>query len=284
MSEGKPDKPVPQPDGEQGMRDRAAYDSLIYETAGPLAVVRLNRPDRYNALDASMGRDLLDAVLRVSHDPALRALMITGQGRAFCAGGDVKAFVEAGAEVPAYADRLTVDLHAAVSKLMRMEKPSLAAVNGPAAGAGFSLAMTCDLVVASEEASFTLAYTQIGASPDGSSTFTLPRILGVRRAMELALTNRTLNAQEAVAWGLANRLLPAEGFEREARRIAAQLAAGPTRAFGQVKALLYHSFHESLEGQLEREARAIVDASRSEDFREGTRAFVEKRQPGFKGK
>ena len=261
-----------------------SYEALIVQQEGPVAVVRLNRPERYNALNDTMSRELLDMAVAVSHDPAIRALMLTGQGKAFCSGGDIKEFVAAGDRIPQFADRLTVDLHAYVSKIMRMGKPVVAAVNGPAAGAGFSLAMACDLVVASSEAVFTMAYTGIGASPDGSSTFTVPRLVGLRRALELALTNRLLTAEEALAWGLVNRVFPAASFEADALAFVRELAAGPTFAYGKVKELLYHSLSEGLESQMELEARAIVAAARTADFREGTRAFVEKRKPEFKGK
>lgn len=260
-----------------------SYETLILDRQGPVVVVRLNRPERYNALNEAMGRDLLDMAIELSHDSAVRAVMITGAGKAFCSGGDIKGFVEAGDAIGRHADRLTVDLHAAVSKMMRMAKPVVAAVNGPAAGAGFSLAMACDLVVASADAPFTLAYTGIGAAPDGSSTFSLPRVVGLRRALELALTNRVLSAQEALDWGLINRVFPAASFMGDALAFVRQLAEGPTFAYGKVKELLYHSLSEALETQMELESRAIVAASRTADFREGTRAFVEKRKASFKG-
>jgi 2-(1,2-epoxy-1,2-dihydrophenyl)acetyl-CoA isomerase len=260
-----------------------SYETLIVQTEGPVAIVRLNRPERYNALNDVMGRELLDLAVKVSHDPALRAMMLTGSGKAFCSGGDVKEFVAAGDRIPEFAERLTVDLHAFISKLVRMGKPVVAAVNGPAAGAGFSLAMACDLVVASSEALFTMAYTGIGASPDGSSTFTVPRLVGLRRALELAITNRALGAEEALNWGLVNRVFPAASFEADALAFVRALAAGPTFAYGKVKELLYHSLSEHLESQMELESRAIVAAARTADFREGTRAFVEKRKAKFKG-
>ncbi len=259
------------------------YETLDFSAEGPVAVVRLNRPERYNALNAQMAKELLDMTVRIAHDSAYRALMITGTGKAFCSGGDVKGFVEAGDAVPEQAERMTVDLHAFVSKLVRLGIPVLGAVNGPAAGAGFSLAMACDLIVASSDAFFTMAYTRIGASPDGSSTFTVPRLLGMRRALELAITNRVLSPEEALEWGLINRVVPAENFEQEALAFAQELAAGPTFAYGKVKELMYHSLNQNLESQMELETRAIVAAARSKDFREGTRAFVEKRKPAFQG-
>jgi 2-(1,2-epoxy-1,2-dihydrophenyl)acetyl-CoA isomerase len=260
------------------------YETLIFEPQGALALVRLNRPERYNALNEVMGRDLLDVALRISHDPAFRAMVITGMGTAFCSGGDIKSFVAAGDAIPQYVDKLVIDLHAFISRIIRMPKPVIAAVNGPAAGAGFSLALACDLAVASSEAVFTMAYTGIGASPDGSSTYTVPRLVGLRRGLELALTNRRLSAQEALDWGLVNRIFPATSFEADAMAFARELAAGPTSAFGNVKALMYHSLNEHLESQMELEARAITAASRTQDFREGTRAFVEKRKAEFRGK
>lgn len=259
------------------------YETLEYAPDGAVAVVRLNRPERYNALNARMGEELLDVAVRVLHDDSLRAMLITGAGRAFCAGGDIKSFVEAGDGIAELTDRMTVPLHAYVSKIVRMPKPVVAAVNGPAAGAGFSIAMAADLVAASEDAVFTFAYTGIGASPDGSSTFTVPRLIGMRRALELALTNRTLSAAEALDWGLVNRVLPAEGFGEAALAWARELASGPTLAYGKVKSLLYHSLSESLEAQMELETRAIAASSRTRDFREGTRAFVEKRPAEFAG-
>jgi 2-(1,2-epoxy-1,2-dihydrophenyl)acetyl-CoA isomerase len=165
-----------------------------------------------------------------------------------------------------------------------MRKPVVAAVNGVAAGAGFSIAMACDLVLASAEAVFTVAYSRIGASPDGSMTYFLVRQLGTRRAMELYLTNRVLTAQEAAAWGLVTEVLPAAGFLDAALERAAQLAAGPTAAYGLAKELFYQSFNNQLETQLELEARGIIAASRTADFREGTQAFSEKRQPTYQGR
>jgi len=260
-----------------------SYETLLFQPEGPVALVRLNRPERYNALNDVMGRELLDVAVEISHNPAYRVMVLTGMGKAFCSGGDIKSFVEQGDQISRHVERMVVDLHAYISKIIRMAKPVIAAVNGPAAGAGFSLAMACDLVLASSESVFTMAYTGIGASPDGSSTFTIPRLVGLRRALELALTNRVLSPPEALDWGLINRVIPAVHFEADVLAFARILAEGPTVAYGHVKSLMYHSLNEHLESQMELEARAITNAARTKDFREGTKAFVEKRKAEFKG-
>ncbi|HUJ73674.1 MAG TPA: enoyl-CoA hydratase-related protein [bacterium] len=260
------------------------YTTLELSKDGPVAVLRLNRPAQYNALDHHMTPELLEAILEIKDDPAIRALVLTGTGTAFCAGGDVKAFAQQGAGVSRYIERMVVPLHAFVSHLVRMAKPVVAAVNGVAAGAGMSLALACDLVVARADAVFTAGYSRIGASPDGSMTYFLVRQIGVRRAMELYLTNRVLTAQEALAWGLVTRVAPAETFLQDAQALARELAAGPTVAYGHAKALFAHGLNQSLETQLELEARDIADCARTQDFQEGVKAFAEKRKAEFKGR
>lgn len=261
-----------------------AYETIELSREGPVAVLRFNRPESYNAIDHRMAPDLQEAAIEVQADEAVRALLITGEGSAFHAGGDVKAFVGQGEDVSTYIDRMVIPFHAFISHLVRMPKPVVAAVNGVAAGAGFSIAMACDLVLAHPEAVFTAAYSRIGASPDGSMTYFLVRHLGTRRAMELYLTNRVLTAEEARDWGLVTQVLPAEGFLDAAMEQARTLAEGPTVAYGLAKNLFYHSLNNQLETQLELEARGIIAASRTEDFREGTRAFAEKRKANYRGR
>ncbi len=259
------------------------YETIVVEQDGPLAILRFNRPQQYNAVNPLMAEEIADAVVGVGNNADARALMITGEGGAFSSGGDIK-FFRSPAFTPNVIERMVADLHAYISRLIRLPKPVIAAVNGPAAGAGFSLAMVCDLVVVHPEAVFTMGYTKIGASPDGGSTFCLGRLLGVRRALELTLTNRVLTAEEAVEWGLATRVLSGEKFFEEAKGFAMELANGPTLAFGRSKELLYHSVNHQLETQLELEARGIINSMRTADFDEGTGAFVEKRTPTFGGK
>jgi 2-(1,2-epoxy-1,2-dihydrophenyl)acetyl-CoA isomerase len=261
-----------------------AYETIELSRDGAVAVLRFNRPESYNAINHVMAAELLEAVIDVQDDPAARALLLTGSGTAFHAGGDVKAFVAAGDDVGRYVDRTVIPFHAFVSRLVRMPKPVVAAVNGVAAGAGFSIAMACDLVLAHADAVFTAAYSRIGASPDGSMTYFLVRHLGMRRAMELYLTNRVLSAAEALDWGLVTQVLPAQGFAEAALEQARALAAGPTVAYGFAKDLFYHSLNHELETQLELEAKRIVAATRTTDFREGTRAFVEKRPARYVGR
>ncbi len=213
--------------------------------------------------------------------------MITGAGKAFCAGGDLKAMkAEADAHGTAgpFLKRLTVPVHGAIATIARMEKPVVAAVNGPAGGFGFSLALACDLVVAAESAVFTMAYTRAGLAPDGGSTFFLPRIVGPKRAFDLIANNPVLSAPEARDLGIVNEVLPDAAFAADARAYATRLAAGPTLALGAAKRLLALSPDASLEGQMEHERRAIAACARTEDFREGVAAFVDKRAPAFEGR
>jgi len=256
---------------------------LIFEVKDRVATITINRPDRYNALTIRMVEKLLELISACDEDRRIRAVVLTGAGQAFCAGGDVREFVERIETLSPYLKRLLAFFHGAVSGMNRMSKPVIAAVNGVAAGAGMSLAMACDLVVAAESARFTMAYSKIGATPDGSSTYFLPRLVGLRRALELTYTNRVLTAKEAEAWGLVNRVVPDAEFPAAVNALAAELAAGPTLALGRTKQLLLMSGHESLETQMENETQLIALSSKTADFREGIKAFVEKRKPIFSG-
>jgi 2-(1,2-epoxy-1,2-dihydrophenyl)acetyl-CoA isomerase len=257
---------------------------LSFGVEGGVARLVLDRPDAANAIDLALARALMDAAIRCDEDPRVRAVLLTGNGKLFCAGGDLKSFATQGDALPAALKELTVHLHAAISRFTRMRAPLVVAVNGAAAGAGLSLASTGDLVLAAESAKFTMAYTAAGLAPDGSSTWTLPRLIGLRRTQELMLTNRLLTATEAQAWGLVTRVVPDAGLAGEAAALAHKLAAGPTLAFGRVKSLLLGSFAEGLETQMEHEARAIAACAGSADGREGIRAFLDKRAAVFEGK
>ena len=260
-----------------------SFETLLYETRDGVAYITLNREDAANAINLQMGRDLMLAALRCDEDPGVRAVLIRAQGKIFCAGGDLGSFSSAGEGMPRLLKELTTYLHAAISRFARMSAPVVAAVHGSAAGAGFSLACASDLLVCAESAKFTLAYTRVGLTPDGSSTYYLPRLIGARRALELMLTNRVLSSQEALAWGLVNRVVADDQLAQESEGLARQLATGPTLAFGGVKQLLLSSANESLETQMEHEARAIADAARSSDAREGIEAFFAKRRAKFNG-
>ncbi len=259
-------------------------EMILVDVDGPVARITLNRPESANGLTLSMSRELLQAAIRCDEDPSVRAIVLTGAGKLFCAGGDLKSFAEFGDGLGAALKEMTVYLHGAISRLARGDAPVIVAVNGTAAGAGMSLAVAGDLAIASESAKFTMAYTAAGLSPDGSSTFFLPRLIGVRRSQELMLTNRRLSAAEALEWGLVNRVVPESEVLKEAEELARKLAEGPTRSFGVVKKLLATSFSETLETQMEFEASGIAASAMTEDGQEGIRAFLEKRQPAFKGR
>lgn len=260
------------------------YSTIDYRVGDGIAWITLDRPERFNALNAVMARELCDVANRCSSDKAIRAAVLTGSGeQAFCAGGDVSVFAERLDDLDLLVKEMTTYLHAAISRFARMPAPLIAAVNGVAAGAGLSLTACCDLALAGESATFTSAYTRIGLTPDGSSTHFLPRLVGARRAMELYLTNRVLSSAEARDWGLVNRVVPDVDLAAEAASLAGQLAEGPTAAFGGVKTLLQSAASESLETQMERETRAIASAALSSDGREGITAFVAKRPANFTG-
>jgi 2-(1,2-epoxy-1,2-dihydrophenyl)acetyl-CoA isomerase len=259
------------------------YASIRYEVKDNVAHITLNRPDAGNALDAAMGRELMHASIRASEDRAVRAVLLGATGRMFCAGGDLKSFAAQGAELPAHLKELAGMLHLTVSRLVRMDAPFIVAVNGAAGGGGMSFVLAADLVLAAESAKFTMAYTRAGLSPDGGSTYFLPRIVGARRALELALTNRILTAREAFEWGLVTRVVPDHALGSEADALAKELAQGATQAYGAAKRLLHHSFAESLETQMELEAQAIAAQARGADAREGIAAFIGKRPAKFGG-
>ncbi|MBI2469379.1 MAG: enoyl-CoA hydratase/isomerase family protein [Candidatus Rokubacteria bacterium] len=261
-----------------------AYENIKLETAGGIATITLNRPDAFNALNLAMGREILPAVLEVDEDPAVRCVVITGAGKAFCGGGDVKEFVQNLPRVGVLIKELTTYVHGAVSRLVRTPKPVITAVNGVAAGGGFSLALAGDLVLAAESARFTMAYSRIAATPDGSCSYWLPRLVGIRRAVELFYMNRVLTAKEAVEWGIVTRVVGDAEFADATRKLAAELAQGPTLALGRGRWLFHSSTAESLETQMELESQWIAASGHTEDFAEGVRAFVEKRPPIFKGR
>jgi 2-(1,2-epoxy-1,2-dihydrophenyl)acetyl-CoA isomerase len=263
-------------------------NAVLTSVAGHVAWITLNRPQSRNALDAELTAQLRDAVFAAEADAGVRCVVIRG-GEHFMAGGDLKAFNEkflgGGADQTREAfQRLFRDAHPMIMSLRRMPKPVLASVAGSAAGFGLSLMMACDLAIAADNAVFTLAYSLIGASPDGGSTYALPRIVGARKAMEIALLGERFDAAAAERLGLVNRVVPALDLASETQRLAMRLAAGPTAAYGRTKALLNASFDNSLEAQLESEARLFAEGATGHDFAEGVRAFIEKRKPTFEGR
>jgi 2-(1,2-epoxy-1,2-dihydrophenyl)acetyl-CoA isomerase len=255
------------------------YETITLEQSGPIARITLNRPDAANGMNHTMTRELADAAKRCDTD-ATKVVVLTGSGRFFCAGGDLKSFANApnrGQHIKGVAD----DLHRAISTFARMDAVLITAVNGTAAGAGFSIAVTGDIVLAAESATFTMAYTRVGLSPDGSSSYFLPRLIGITKTKELMLTNRTLSAQEAAQWGLVTEVLPDDRVAARADELATQMASTASGSNGAVKALMLSTFSSGLEEQMEFESRVIADRAESADGREGVDAFMAKRKPEF---
>lgn len=258
-------------------------NSVLFEKKGPVAEITLNRPESLNA----MNLDLIDGLavaMKKSAGPDIRAVILKGNGRCFCAGGDIKSFnqlLEMGKPIqPEMPDRL----HEMIEVLRNLNKPVLASVHGAAAGAGAPLALACDLVIASEEAIFNFAYARIGLSPDGSSTYFLPRHVGMKKTAEIFMAMPTLKAKEVQELGLVNWVVPAAELKERTESIAAQLAQGPTSTYGRLKKLLNASYDNTLHDQLALESELICESSKTGDFKEGIRSFLEKRMPKFKGK
>jgi 2-(1,2-epoxy-1,2-dihydrophenyl)acetyl-CoA isomerase len=255
-------------------------DGVEFRARDGIARIRLDRPAQGNALDLAAAVALGAAAARAAKDPSVRCVVLIGTGRFFCTGGDVASFAAADRR-GAFVKDLAEAIHRAVMTLATMAKPLLVAVNGPAAGAGFGLALLGDLVIASDAAHFTSAYSAIGLTPDGGLSWSLPRLAGLRRAQELIITNRRVGAAEAVDIGLVTRTVPAADFEGEIDRTAALLVAAPTAALGAIRALLAASATTSLALQLDAEAVSIGRAADSDEGREGVDAFLTKRSPSF---
>jgi 2-(1,2-epoxy-1,2-dihydrophenyl)acetyl-CoA isomerase len=260
------------------------YETILFEVKDQVATITLNRPEAANGLNLIMGQELMEVAIRCDEDPEIRAVLLTGKGKFFSAGGDLKYFSEAGGGMATALKKVTSFSGAAASKLTRMDKPLIVAVNGPAAGIGMSFALYGDIILAAESASFTPAYTAAALSPDGGMTYLLPRYVGLLRARELMLTNRRLSAKEALEWGLVSRVVPDAELIPEAEKLVKALAAGPTLSYGSVKRLVNGTFSQTLESQMELEARGIATMSKTADAREGVGAFLARRKPTFTGK
>jgi len=260
---------------------------VIVEKRGAVVTATINRPQARNALSDEMVKTLDAMFTEHEHDASARCYVIRGAGEHFMAGGDVKKFyanrVKPAAERRADTERGVHQLHLLPYKMRRAPQPIIASIRGGVAGFGMSLMMLADLAIAAEDAFFTLAYCHIGLSPDGSSTYTLPRIVGQRKAMELALLGERFNAQEALRLGLVNRVVPVASLGEETAMLAQRIATGPAKAYGYMKKLFDSSLNNSFEKQLQAEGVAVADCMASDDLVEGVTAFVEKRKPNFKG-
>ncbi|BFM14838.1 enoyl-CoA hydratase-related protein [Maricurvus nonylphenolicus] len=257
------------------------YETLAFEIDSNVAVITLNRPNLANAMNGQMMAELHDIAISCDTNPEVRAILLRGQGPIFCAGGDLASFAEAGDQIAAKIKLWVADFHCAISKFSKMSSPFIVAVNGTAAGAGLSLVAMADLVVSGESGKYMVAYTAAGLSPDGSSTYYLPRRIGPARAREMMLTNRMLSAKEALDWGLVNQLVEDDAVDDVAKKLAVKLASGSRAAIGAVKSMLDQTFSNGLESQMELEARSIAELAAAEDGQEGIHAFLNKRKPVF---
>lgn len=248
---------------------------------GPVAWLTLNRPSDGNSIDAALAQALLEAVGLCSADDRIRCLVITGHGRMFCAGGDIKMF-GAGDDASAAIDAITTPLHAAIGQIMATDKPVVTLVNGPAAGAGLGLAILGDIVIAAKSATFTSAYTALGVTPDGGTSWFLPRLIGLRRATEMVLTNRRLTAEEAERIGLVTRVVDDDRLREEGAAVALALANSAIQSLARSRRLLGEGLGRSLGDQLEVEARDIASAAAGPEGREGIASFLERRPPQFR--
>lgn len=256
---------------------------VLFDVRDGVAHVTLNRPDVGNAIDMAMARALVDIAVRCETDRSIRCVVLAGAGQFFCVGGDVGSFAAAGDQASALLSELAGTLHTAVARFARMARPFLTLVNGPAAGAGLSLAISGDVVLSARSAHFTAAYGAIGLTPDGGMSWLLPRLVGLRKAQEIILTNRRIKAEEAEAIGIVTRLVDDGALAEEGEAVAAIVASLAVTALGSARRLLQGSFQTGLETQLEQETRFIAEAGARPEFREGLAAFLGKRAADFNG-
>lgn len=250
---------------------------------GGIAWITLNRPDAANTIDVPLAAALRHMVSELNADESVRALVISGAGKMFCAGGDLQRFAAEGDDAADYVKRVVREFHSALETIENFRAPVIAAVHGAAAGAGMGLALTADIVIAAESSRFVMAYTRAGLTPDGGTSWILPHLIGLRRALELTLLNRAIEAPEALALGMITEIATDAAVAGRAGAVAAELAAGPTSAYVTARRLLRHAHHNDYAAHLQAEATAIVGSFRTTDGLEGVRAFSERRSPTFRG-
>jgi 2-(1,2-epoxy-1,2-dihydrophenyl)acetyl-CoA isomerase len=265
-------------------QSQAPGQTVIEERSGTVMTLRLNRPERLNALVPEMGRALVHGLLRGSDDKSVRAIVVTGAGRGFCAGGDLQ-FLRDVRQRKAFDElqRLLVTGKEVCLAIASMTKPVVAAVNGPAAGGGMNLALSCDMRIASDQARFAESFANVGLYPDFGGTYFLPRIVGMALSAELFYTAEILSAEDALRLGIVNRVFPADKFESEVKKIADELASAPPLALRDVKRTILGDDRRTLEAKLDEEIRLQLHCFESEDCLEGLNAFFEKRKPNFRG-
>lgn len=254
---------------------------LLIQIEKGVAYLTLNRPQQGNTIDLNLAQALLHAAIQCDQDQSIRCVVLTGAGRFFCAGGDIAEFDKAQAQVPAFLSELAGVLHLAISRFMRMNKPLMVVVNGTAAGAGMSLALIGDVVIADEKAQFVPAYSAIGLSPDAGLTWHLPKLVGLRKAQQILMLNQKLSAAEAEQLGLISEVVPSEQLQSYQNTLIERLLNSATPALSNVKQLLLNSHQNTLETHLELEARSIAEISLGAPAKEGLLAFLEKRTAQF---
>jgi len=264
----------------------AGYQTILQENHGAVRLLTLNQPQMFNPLDALSGSELVAALEEADRDPAVRAVVLTGAGKAFAAGGNVRLMGEkvlSGQSTKPFFTEITAILNRSIIALRRLSKPVVCALNGVAAGGGLGWCLACDLVVAAKSARLDPGYVRIAVNPDGGASVLVTRLIGLKRASEFFLLGRVLSASEALAWGMINRVVEDGQVLAEALQVAQVLAAGPAKALAATKALLNQAALGDLEGILEDERRWIIELADQPDFVEGIKAFFEKRQPNFGG-
>jgi 2-(1,2-epoxy-1,2-dihydrophenyl)acetyl-CoA isomerase len=260
------------------------YETVNLFRRGPGAKIEMNRPERMNAWSRQLAFDLRAAITEVTENPEVRAVLITGAGRAFSSGADLKEATEQASDGPVDVYQiLTERYHPLITGIRRMPKPVVAGVNGPAAGIGLSLALACDLVIAAESAYFSLAFVNIGLVPDGGSSLFVPSRVGFARAAELAMLGERLDARKALDWGLINQVWPDEEYPSRSEALLDRLASGATKSYAGTKRQLNQWLYQHMDAQLEFEAGIQREMAASGDFAEGLAAFAEKRPPRFSG-
>jgi len=258
-------------------------DALLFEQHGAIGTLTFNRPQVFNAMNDELILLLRDLTASLMDSTTLRVLVVRGAGKAFLAGGDVGLFYQRMDVIADEVKPMGDALHAGIINLRNLPFPVIAQIHGAVAGAGLSVALACDFAIASDDAKFSTAYAKIGLSPDGGSTFFLPRIVGMRKALELVMLSETIDAAQAGELGLVNRVVPAAELDAEVQKLAERLARGATQAFARAKRLITQSFSTPIQQHLDDEIAFFSECARTADFREGVTAFVEKRKPEFKG-
>lgn len=259
------------------------YDTLLYTVNDAIATITFNRPTAMNSFNLQMANDLEALTDQIKLDSAVRAVILNGAGPLFMAGGDLRFFYEKLTTMPAGVSKMVRTLNASILNLMHMPKPVLASVHGSVAGAGVSLMLACDLIIAADNTKFTLAYSSIGTTPDGGASFNLPRLVGTKKAMEWLMLSDVFDAQTALAHGLINWLVTADQLAAETHRCASRLAHGPTQSYARIKQLVNSSWQNNLETHLEQEAKSFAASTATNDFKTGVTKFLEKAKPQFAG-